>query len=86
VRSDLNGVAGMNGTGGHGAPASSAVPALDDDLVRAYGENLSHRLPLIYGVVIFNTLVLSAAFFNSAPILLTLWLPLALALAVCSRA
>lgn len=88
MRAELSGTAGIDGSGGHGAPADAAVPAHDDDggLTRAYAENLSHRLPLVYCVVIVDTLVLSLAFFHTVSTLLSCWLPLVLLTAICVRA
>lgn len=50
----------------------------DDGLVHAYAANLSHRLPLIYSVIIIDQAVLATRFDGLAPTLLTLWIPLAL--------
>ena len=57
-----------------------------EEFTRAYVATLSHRLPLLYCVVLFDTLVLMASFHRSAPSFLTLWLPLPFLAAVSVRA
>lgn len=52
----------------------------------AYAENLSSHLPLIFSVIVVNTFVLSTAFFDRAPTILTIWLPVFLVCVVCIRA
>ena len=42
----------------------------------AYATNLSHRLPLLYCVLLFDTLILSITFYGTAPAILVLWLPI----------
>ena len=79
---------GFEEAGDEFRPAASGIQPDDDgdDFARAYAENLSQHLPLVYCVVLFDSLVLAIAFFHSAPGLLTFWLPLVLCLLVCSRA
>lgn len=52
----------------------------DEGLVQAYAANLSHRLPLVYCVIIIDQAVLATKFEGIAPPLLTLWIPLVLSL------
>lgn len=47
-------------------------------LTQAYATNLSHRLPLIYSVVVFNVSILIFAFLGTSPDWLTLYLPIPL--------
>jgi diguanylate cyclase (GGDEF)-like protein len=57
-----------------------------EGFTRAYAENLSHRLPLLYCVVLFDTAVLMASFYGVAPTILVLWLPLPFIALGCRRA
>ncbi|MDE2403502.1 MAG: EAL domain-containing protein [Sphingomonadales bacterium] len=54
--------------------------------VRAYGQHLSHRLPLIYCVVIFNALLLVWSFHRTAPPFLSVVLPTVLVFFTALRA
>lgn len=55
-------------------------------VTRAYAENLSHRLPLLYCVALFNTAVLMMSFRSVAPAILAFWLPLPFVVVGCLRA
>ena len=57
-----------------------------DGFARAYAENLSHRLPLLYCVMLFDTAELMASFYDVAPAILVLWLPLPFIALGCRRA
>ena len=57
-----------------------------EGFTRAYAENLSHRLPLLYCVVLFDTAVLMASFHGVAPAILVIWLPLPFIALGCRRA
>src|SRR5438874_9627784 len=64
------------------APARRSVSQAEgdartgEDFTFTYAANLSHRLPLMYCVVLFDTLVLMITFHAVAPPILTIWLPL----------
>jgi diguanylate cyclase (GGDEF)-like protein len=57
-----------------------------ESFTRAYAENLSHRLPLLYCVALFDTAVLMASFRGVAPAFLVIWLPLPFVVIGCLRA
>lgn len=62
------------------------APKSGEVFTRAYADNLSHRLPLLYCVVLFDTAVLMASFHSVAPALLVFWLPLPFVAIGCQRA
>ncbi|NLR72430.1 EAL domain-containing protein [Novosphingobium sp. ERN07] len=49
-----------------------------DSFTQAYANSLSHRLPLLYMVVVFDALLVALRFRSEAPIWLTLFVPLLL--------
>lgn len=57
-----------------------------EGFTRAYAANLSHRLPLLYCVVMFDIVVLMASFQGAAPAILVFWLPLPFFAVGCLRA
>ena len=57
----------------------------NDALTAAYGKNLAARLPMLYGVVLVNIVVLALSFHGDAPDYLTLWLPAAFVMVACAR-
>lgn len=61
--------------------ASNTTPRL----TQAYASNLSHRLPLLYCVVLFNIVVLASSYWTLAPLSLTLATPLVLGCLIASR-
>jgi diguanylate cyclase (GGDEF)-like protein len=58
-----------------------AVPD-DPDLVQAQARALSRQVPLMYSMLLANTLILAATYLHSAPALLTAYIPSALVI-VC---
>lgn len=61
-------------------------PRRGDHFVRAYGDNLSHRLPLLYTVVLFNIVALAVIFHSTAPRWLWLYVSAATIMAIGARA
>lgn len=61
-------------------------PRRVDHFVRAYGDNLSHRLPLLYTVVLFNIVALAVIFHSTAPRWLWLYVSAATIMAIGARA
>lgn len=59
-------------------PSGLDYHAHGEALVRSYARHLANRLPLVYAVLAINIVVLSARFFERAPAVLTLALPLVL--------
>lgn len=57
-----------------------------EGFTRSYAANLSHRLPLLYCVVLFDVAVLMANFHSVAPAFLVFWLPLPFLAVGCLRA
>ncbi|WP_068073760.1 putative bifunctional diguanylate cyclase/phosphodiesterase [Novosphingobium lentum] len=61
------------------------APKWDDALTDAFAGLLSHRLPLVYGVVLFNIGILSGRFSGVAPRFLTVTAPLMLTMVIMQR-
>ena len=57
-----------------------------EGFTRAYAANLSHHLPLLYCIVLFNIAVLMVSFRSGAPALLVFWLPMPFIAIGCLRA
>ena len=55
-------------------------------MTHAYAANLAHRLPLLYSVVLFNVVVMSASFWTLAPLTLTVAAPAVLMAVIGIRA
>ncbi len=65
--------------------AAFTVPADDPELVVSQCRAIGKQVPLLYSMLILNTLALAATHFDSTPLLLTVVLPAALIMAFASR-
>ncbi|MFC4296066.1 putative bifunctional diguanylate cyclase/phosphodiesterase [Novosphingobium tardum] len=72
---------------GHLLRASTAPgqSGLDDGVASAFGLSLSHRLPILYAVILFNIFALAIGFAHTAPPSLTVWAPLVMTAGIGSR-
>lgn len=57
-----------------------------DEFTLAYATNLSHRLPLLYSVLLFDLIALMFEFSSAAPAALVFWIPLVPMALICWRA
>jgi diguanylate cyclase (GGDEF)-like protein len=71
----------------NGAPGAlaEAVSVENEALVREQFKSLTRLVPILYGVLIFNTLLLSFNFWQRAPLWVTVSLPLVLMLVITAR-